>query len=183
MYKVVAINNMKYLLPILVLLPFGFVFAQEKGPELQEAYGFTFAESVQIDDGVLYYADADTNTLIGSAHDTDGNGELDVWISYVADFATEERYDTTGDGQPDTTVTLSQEELVTGLEGEAAASFTPEPTTPFVPATVASPDAGDDLVGDLSDITIDEANNGWVFFVILLLVGGLLYLFWQRQQD
>jgi len=144
----------------------------------------TYAETIEIDSGFLYYT---TSTDVGgalaaSAHDTDGDGQLDVWFTYVDGVAASEAHDTDGDGQPDLTLTLAADETVTAMEGSGAAAFTPPPAQQFVPPADAAPAVPQDLVGDMRDITIAEENKAWMFFLILFVVAAALYFFWKRQQ-
>jgi hypothetical protein len=144
-----------------------------------------FTESIEINDGVLHYQGESTvpGSLVESWHDTDGDGEIDTWFRYESDVVVEESYDTTGDGEPDVVLLLDAEERVSEITGPEAPSFIRPSTARFEPEPISLTQSSDeDLVGDLSDITIKEPTNNWIFFVLLFLVGAMVYLFWQRQK-
>lgn len=146
--------------------------------------GTSTVESVEIDGGVLHYSGDSTTagTLVESWHDTDGDGEYDAWFVYEDEVVVQESYDTTGDGAADLVLDVNQNAEITKLSGASAATYEAPDAKPFTPEKIDI-SAGSDLVGDLSDIELVEStSNSWIFFVLLFLVGGALYLFWQRQK-
>ncbi len=166
---------------IFFLAPF-LTAAQEATTTAESESGFV--ESVDIDDGVLHYNGDSTvaGTLAESWHDTDGDGSYDAWFVYENDIVVRESYDTNGDATPDLVLELNQNGVVTDVSGTAAADYeVPEPAQ-FTPERIDIT-GGEDLVGDLSDIGLEKkTTNSWIFFVLMFLVGGALYLFWQRQK-
>ena len=172
----------------LTILPV-LVFAEEENETPDELLvgeqTVTYTEAYSITDGRLYYSgtDEDSARLVASTHDTDGDEAVDVWLLYGAnEQVTTEAYDTDSDNEPDVFVALSGEEGVTAITGEGAAQFERDAATSFSPEPISASGQGADLVGDLSDITIEHKDNNWIFFVILLVAGAVLYFFWKRQK-
>ena len=171
----------------LAILPV-FVFAQEENEVPSELVvgeqTVTYTEAYSITDGRLYYNESGDSSvkLVASTHDTDGDDVVDVWLLYGAnEQVTTEAYDTNADSEPDVFVALNGEEGVTAITGEGAAQFE-RAAIPFLPEPISASGQGADLVGDLSDITIEHKDNNWIFFVILLVAGAVLYFFWKRQK-
>lgn len=144
-----------------------------------------FAESIEIENGWLHYGEggSEEGVLLESWHDTNGDEEIDMWFVYEDDVVVRESYDTTGNGEPDLVLAINENGEITELSGESAVQFERQETTVFTPEPIDIDfSGGEDLVGDLSDISIKEEDNSWIFFVLLFLVGGALYVFWQRQK-
>lgn len=145
----------------------------------------SYAEAISIDGGMLYY-NKNTNEpdalMVASSHDTNGDGLTDAWFVYNTNQdAVTEAYDTTGDGSADIAVSVDVNGDVVSITGEKAAEYTYETASPFNPEPVTNVNQEQDLVGDVSDISIVQKDNNWIFFVILFAAGALLFLFWKRQ--
>lgn len=150
------------------------------------ATGISYDEAVTISGGVLYYRgdSSQPGALVETAHDTDGDGVNDLWLEYENDEVVRELHDTTGDESVDLEITVNANEQVASMSGESAKALTVKPVPPFSPnfSDISTAAQQDDLVGDLSDITIDEESNSWMFFVFLLIIGAGIYFFWRRQR-
>jgi len=144
-----------------------------------------YEETIAIDAGTLYY-DKNTNEegaiMVASSHDIDGDGMVDAWFVYdVNQNVILEAYDQTKDQTPDLVLTTDVNGEVTQMSGEMANALKRDLAIPFNPEPIANAGLDADLVGDVSDITIEQKDNNWIFFVILLIVGVGLYFFWKRQ--
>lgn len=160
---------------------------EENEPEKVEREVF-WDEEVDVDNGFLYYSgsfDEGTAQLVASEHDLDGDEIYETWLEYEEGRVAKESNDVDGDGLYDIIVIFNEDGGVQTIEGSLAESLTPEATALFVPNVPQASDGldADDLVGDLSDISIEEKDNSWMLFIILLVVGGVLYFVWQRQRD
>lgn len=159
--------------------------ASEVSEDVDEQEESSFAESIEIENGWLHYGEggSENGVLLESWHNTNGDEEIDTWFVYEDDVVVRESYDTTGDGEPDLVLAVNANGEITELSGESAVQFERQETAVFTPEQIDIDfSGGEDLVGDLSDISIKEEDNSWIFFVLLFLVGGALYVFWQRQK-
>ncbi len=183
MSKINLIVVLFLFLPVLVLAQ-----TDEAAPKILEIGDkqITYAEAVTIDDGTLYYdknTDEEGAAMVASSHDTNGDNLADVWFVYEADQnVTTEAYDQTGDEEPDVILSLDTNGEVTAISGEKAGEYSRVQTTPFNPEPISTTVQGEDLVGDVSDISIEPKENNWIFFVILFFVAAGLYFFWKRQK-
>jgi hypothetical protein len=177
---------MKLLLSLMVLIAFvpPMVSAQEDGTDVPAEGASPYAETVTIANGFLYYVTSpeEGGGLSASAHDTNGDGALDVWFTYTEGIVASEAYDYDRDGEPDTTLTLSPDGSVVAISGPGSADFETRTPSQFVPAADAALPPAEELVGDLSNITLEKEQYGAVLFLLLLAAGGLLYFFVKRQR-
>lgn len=137
---------------------------------------------VTTDDAVLEYVD---EVLVASEHDLSESEKGTIRIEYAADgVVVRELHDVDADGTYDLEISLDAVGNVVTVTGSASAEYTlGEVSPPFVPLPPDIPAAATkDLVGDISDVTIVEPTNDWIYFVLLFLVGVLFYLFWQSQR-
>ena len=145
-----------------------------------------YAEAITIDAGTLYYdknTDEEGAMMVASSHDTNGDDVVDAWFVYDENQnVTTEAYDQTGDEKPDTILSLDANEDVTAISGEKAGEYSRVQTAPFNPEPISTTVQDEDLVGDVSDISIEPKENNWIFFIILFVVAAGLYFFWKRQK-
>lgn len=109
-----------------------------------------------------YYKD---NNLVLSADDTNGDGQIDLWLQYDNElYLILEAHDTTGDGQPDTIIELDQAEQVTNL---------------------IQPKVGDSKVAEISNdnqniVVVEEDNNNpfklFLAIIVVISLGIFIYL-------
>lgn len=192
----------KYLFLSVLVVTASFAYAQEEAAVLDEEVTeatdvslltlgdieIEYGEVISIEAGELYYdesTEGDEARLVASAHDTDGDELVDAWFVYnTNDLVTTEAYDYDGDEIPDLVLQVDEAGSIQTLSGDMASDFERSKTQRFVPETPTAPvGTEEDLVGDVSDIVIGEEDSNWIFFVLLLLAGGAVYLFWQRQQN
>jgi len=135
---------------------------------LGEGGSLQYTDEVQKGNTTLYY---NTNTLVASADDADGNGKADVWLKYQNDAVVLEAHDTDGDGTPDAFFQLGANEQVTRQYGSGIDALQRPEAESFDSLIKGT---GEDLVGDLSDITIPGGGIGWLWWVLILgvLAGG-----------
>lgn len=147
-----------------------------------------FDEKIEIDGGALYYSgsiDDNTAQLVASEHNIDDDDFIDVWLSYAGERVVTEGHDTDNNGAPDTFVNLSPDGQLENVTGKLADELNVEAPGQFAPSVPKASDGlnTEDLVGDISDISIVKEDRSWIFFIILLIVGVALYFFWKRQRD
>jgi hypothetical protein len=181
---------MKYFFIVMIAIP-ALLFAQESEVPSQQLLldteTISYTEEVPFDGGVLFYTTVsdEESVLVASAHDTNADDEYDVWLQYVNDQVVLEAYDTNNDAQPDTFMSLLDNGEIDAISGLAQADLVATTTKQFLPRVTKASDSVDKvgLVGDLSDISIEEDDYSWMLFVLLLLAAGGMYFFWKRQSD
>jgi hypothetical protein len=101
------------------------------------------------------------------------------------DRAVLQAIDTTGDGTPDTFLTLDTEANITDVTGVGADQFTdPEPADfdeLLAEAGGGSAAAEEDLVGPLDSIDIPKSGGFPWWIILLLLIGGGGYWFYRKK--
>jgi hypothetical protein len=183
MSKVIPTILIALFLPVLALAQ-----SDESTPKTLEIGDkeIVYAEAVTIDDGTLYYdknTDEEGAVMVSSSHDTNGDNLIDAWFVYDENQnVTTEAYDQTGDEKPDLILAVDVNGDVTKVSGEMASEYEPVNTKMFSPESVSTLGQEEDLVGDVSDISIEPKQNNWIFFIILFVVAAGLYFFWKRQK-
>lgn len=192
---------MKKLLLLCLLFPI-FVLAQaedieSEGEAVPEDVLFvggleiSYDTQYEVDGGVMYYqwlgeVEEDDERLVASTHDVDGDEAADpeLWLVYADNKVVVEAHDTTGDGVPDIFVNLNDVGDVESITGDKAETVVPAEATKFIPDVPQASDGVNtkELVGDLSDITVEKEDYSWMLFVVMLLAGGLFYFFFKRQK-
>lgn len=164
------------IIALLLLTPFALVFA--------DAVSFgdisvNYDDTLQTESATLYY---ENDALVASQHDTDGNGDADLWLRYEDDVLVLEMHDTDGNGEPDVFLDIDANEAVTSISGEGSEALTPPEAPLFEARSVGQGgNAKEDLVGDLSSISI-PGQGGFMKYVLLLLVIGGGYYYWKRRE-
>ncbi len=176
---------MRYIYFILLISPF-FASAQEVDTVLELGeVSIPYTEEVSFDGGTLLYTETESgDVLVASTHNVDEDDTDDIWLQYIDGAVVLEAHDTTNDGVPDTFISLLPTGELSEITGAGANELVPPTTKQFLPVVTRASDGINtkELVGDLSDITIEEEDYSWMFFVILLVVGGGLYFFLKRQK-
>ena len=165
---------MKFLLLIALFLPFT-VFAQD-------AHELTVGErtvqyEITIDDGgnTLYYQ-GDTMVAVTSEG---------VWILYENDQVVYEAHDTNEDGTADAFLTLDSKGDVTAMTGDGAKSFERPEVDVFSVGrdTDSITLAEEDLVGDLSSITIPGGTSYTWYLVLAAFLAAGGYLLYRKHHS
>lgn len=169
---------MKIALPLLAILFLPFVAFAQGTASLGEGGSVSYTDSKESNGATLYYRN---EALVLSAHDTDGNKKPDLWLVYQNDVAVREAHDTDNDGTPDAFFELNVNEQTTRSYGKGLAALQAPETISFESRINGE---GEDLVGDLSSITIPGGGGGLVVWVILLLIvaGGAFWWFRLRRK-
>ncbi len=177
---------MKYILFIL-LVPY-VVLAEAPGTLEIGELTVVYEELTQIEGGELYYS---ADALVASAHDYDGNGAFDTWLTYNGEFLEFEAHDNTGDGAPDTFISVTKDGEVIGIEGEGADRFKKPEIVDFserVDTTgggfaAAPPNDTTDLVGSLDRVDIPGRGLPLGTILLWLLIIGAAGYWWYRRKN
>lgn len=145
---------------------------------LGEGGTVTYNTSKEVENTLLYYQN---DVLVASAHDTDINNRFDVWITYRNEEAFLEAHDTDGNDTPDTFFELTQNEKVSRMYGSGATSFEKPKEVTFDSRIAQSDETNEeDLVGDLSSITLPGDGSGFIWLVIIL--AGAAGVYWWKYR-
>jgi len=164
---------MKKLLFVLVFLP---IITLAQGGELVVGEKtISYASSTEKDGITLYY---ENDALAASQHDG-------VWLVYNNDEVVYEAHDTNSDGESDTFIALNGEGEVVEITGLAAENLERPAAVEFRDLMGSGADgeslSDEDLVGDLSSITIPSYHNYLLYFIILATIGGGIW--WYRKKN
>jgi len=150
------------------------LFAQTESILHIGAQTITYDKEAKVGEVTLYYQ---ADTLVASQ-------QADVWIMYKDDQAVLEAYDTNTDGTPDTFVTLSKEGEVQAVTGEGATELERPVVVPFddlLSKETGTTGTEEDLVGDISSITIPSYHNYTLYTLVLLVLGGGYWWYKKRK--
>jgi hypothetical protein len=173
---------MKYLFFSILLLPI-VSFAQSSSELVVGEQSVSYDGTTTTDTGTLYYQE---NTLVASEHQG-------VTLLYQDEQVTLEAHDTDGDGALDVFLTLGAEGEVVDTSGEGASMFERPETVEFAEflasegggGFAAAPTAEEDLVGSLDSITIPSGAGSWLVpvFILAAIVAGWWYFRGRKKFD
>ena len=163
---------MKKLLLGILVLPL--LVLAEEGELRVGGEVIAYDESSLTESGVLYYFN---DELVASEHGA-------VLLVYKDDQVVMEAHDITGDGEFSTILTLDQSGAVVEVKGDGAEQFERPEVVELEELLAVDGGAGapdDDLVGDLSSITIPKYRN-YTFYIMTIVLLGSAY-WWHRRKN
>ncbi len=147
---------------------------------LGEGGDVEYTEKFEFENVELFY---NGDELVLSAHDENGDGVFETWLWYRDDIVVREGHDTDTVAGPDAFFELNTNEDVTREFGEGISTYTKPDIVSFeTRIEEGGISETEDLVGDLSSITIPGGSNPFliVLFVIIAILG---FVWWKRQRN